>query len=265
MTDLTAAQGWTFEVKPAIQAMDITPDWRVVVMDYAANLSDLLAAAPQVQFIVFSPFDLGAGANLSVIREQSEQEAFMAGYITVLTAADWRSGGLLPAEEPLATSFEDAFSNGAAYYCGICNSFYSPIVLFPDTARIPAGSPQATWQPVVDELNKDLIYVMYVAPQVSSTELLTALAQQGFKLVGGQTPAEEFKPFWIATIKQDLTPALQQAWTDITSGVTGKVYPAMIVLTDINNELLPAGRQRLVEETLQEIQAGQINPLSVPQ
>jgi hypothetical protein len=263
--ELSTASGLVLEVKNSLVVAEITPEWRVaVLLSLDENLAQALTTAPQVQFLVFSSLDLGMAANLSVIRVQPEQIGFLAGYISILAATDWRAAGLFPADEPLGSALEAGFLNGGAYYCGICNPFYAPAVRFPITGRLPRNSDAATWQPVVDALKQNLIYVMYVSPEVGSTDLLVNLAQQGLILVGGQTPPEELRPFWAATVWQDTTAPVRAIFPDLLSGVGGKVIFAEVNVSDVNEAYLSSGRQRLLQETVDKLKNGEINPVSVP-
>jgi hypothetical protein len=265
LTELASGSGLTLETKTSLQVNEITPEWRIVVLlNMDDNLAMALAAAPQVQFVVLSPYDIVLTNNLSVIRIQPESQAFLAGYLAILIASDWRAGALLPSNEPDGSVLEAAFINGGQYFCGICNPYYAPLVRFPISARLPANSDAATWAAAVEQLHAYLVYVIYVDPLVSLPDLLLSLAQQGYILIGGQTPPDELRPIWAATITQDLASPLRDLWENLLAGQGGLTVTASIQITDINPDLFSQGKQRLVNELIEKMDAGLVYPGEVP-
>jgi hypothetical protein len=62
------------------------------------------------------------------------------------------------------------------------------------------------------------------------------------------------------TIQPDVVKAIQNAWPQLISGQGGVTVQSPLGLSDIDPDLLSPGKQRLVEQTLQELQAGLIAP-----
>jgi hypothetical protein len=60
------------------------------------------------------------------------------------------------------------------------------------------------------------------------------------------------------TIRSDEIKAIQNAWPDLLAGKGGHSVPAPLGIWDVNPANLSAGRQRLVQQTLDELTAGQI-------
>jgi hypothetical protein len=244
---------------------EITPEVKVVVtLIPLENLPELIGAAPHVQFVTFSTVDLGAAPNLSVIRQQPERQAFIAGYLSVIITNDWRVTGFLPVEEPLGTIVNDAFVNGAAHYCGICNSRSAPIVKFPLTQRISINSDPSGWQPVVEGLRPYDVKVIYVAPEVAHDDFLRLIAGQSFILTGGKKPPEDVLSRWAGTIREDILSPLKAIWPGVSAGQGGKTVNSVLELSDINRQFLSEGRQRMIEETIKGLEVGAIYPLSLP-
>jgi hypothetical protein len=74
------------------------------------------------------------------------------------------------------------------------------------------------------------------------------------------TISPEQKPAgWMMTIQPDVVKAIQSAWPQLTSGQGGLTVQSPLGLADIDPDLLSEGKQRLVEQTLQELQAGRIS------
>ncbi len=266
LAETAASNGMEFETLSALSAAEVTPELKLAVyLSPPPNLMDVVRAAPQTQFIAVSQVDLEAAPNLSVIRHRPEQAAFIAGAAAVVIAFDWRSAGLLPADSLLGAAHEDLFRNGGGYFCGICNPFYAPHVRFPLTAALPLGSDFNAWRQAVDELLLKVVYVIYIAPEVASPELLTYLAvEKNLILLGGQSPPDEVRPRWAATITSDILTPLQELLPTLLAGEGGKVLPANLIFTDVQPALFSPGRQMLVEQIRDDLREGWIEPYSVP-
>ncbi|MFN2143925.1 MAG: hypothetical protein ACK2T7_01170 [Anaerolineales bacterium] len=264
VSELTAQSGWVFEERPSLQVNEISGDWRIVVMaGYDPLISEALTAHPDVQFIVMSDQDLGLAPNLSVIRLRWDYQAFIAGYLSILITPDWRTAGLFTPDN-LGQVQSQAFVNGAQYFCGICASKLSPIVRFPVTAMVSGKADPGTWQTEAESLLSNIVYVMYAGPGSSSPDQLADLGQRGLVLVGGETPPDGMQTRWAATIRIDVLTALETIWSGAAVGEGGMAIDSSVVIQDINEDFYSTGRQRLVEETLQELEAGLIYPLDVP-
>jgi hypothetical protein len=265
MNELAAQAGLLLETRPSLQAAEITPDWRVVVFaSLPVNLAELLAAAQQTQFAVVSSTDLAPGANLNVIRLRPERQAFLAGYTAMLAAPDYRTAGLLPGDTPLGALLQDAFRNGAGYYCGTCSPVYAPYVLFPSTVLLPSGSDAPTWQAGADSFEKDIIYVVYVSPQAARPEVLLHLVNKNLVLVGGQTPPHYFRSRWGASVREDAAAGLRILWPYLLARQGGQAVEAGLEVSDVNPEFLSEARLRLVEETRQTLLQRLLNPFTPP-
>lgn len=248
-----------FEARASLAAAELKPEMKVVVFLQApADLDALLAAAPKTQFVVVG--DLEAKGNLSAIRSREELRTFLAGYITTLSAPDWRAAGLLSD----APGLLDAFLNGGRYWCGRCIPMYAPVVLFPLGAALPASTAAAGWQAAVTQMQKSILQAVYVSPEAYSPDLLKALAEQKLILVGTTAPTADAKARWAATLSFDPLPALQKLWPDLVAGKGGLSSDASLAWTDVNETYFTAGKQRLAQQVLEGLLDGTIYPFSVP-
>jgi hypothetical protein len=182
----------------------------------------------------------------------------------MLVAPDWRAGALLASDTPLGDKFDEVFKNGGYFFCGACRSTLSPIKSFPITTSLPSNSDLAAWQAALGELRQSIIYTMYVSPQAASPDLLAYLVAQKFYLVGGATPAKEILPRWAATVSSDYLTPLQQVFPDLLSGKGGQVVDAPVVVTDVQDKLLGAGRMVMVEQLRKNLANGQVYPYNIP-
>ena len=263
LEELAASAGMQVEVRSSIQPSDVTEQWKLVfLLSSPANLEEIVTTNPQTQFVAVSPVDYQPYGNLTIIRPRPSHQAFIAGYTTILAATDWRSAAILPSDEPDGLTIWEAFLNGAHYFCGRCNSIYSPIVSFPLTATLPSNSDITAWQAAVDEMQFSYIYAIYVAPEIASPDLLYSLASEGIILVGGQTPPDEVRPLYAATVRYDAPSTLRELWPTVIAGQGGITVNTLIQVTDVNPELLSPGRQRLIQETMQLLKDGWVSPLS---
>ena len=236
-------------------------NWKVAVyLNPTADLAKTAASLPGTQFLAISQIDLDKAPNLSVIRIHSEWEAFLAGYITMLVAPDWRAGALLTSDTPLGDKMDEVFKNGGYYFCGACRSSLSPILSFPITTSLPSNSDLAAWQAALGQLRQSIIYTVYVSPQAASPDLLAYLVAQKFYLVGGATPAKEILPRWAATVSSDISTPLQQVFPEVLSGKGGQVVDAPVVVSDVQDKLLGAGRMIKVEQLRKDLASGQVYP-----
>jgi len=265
LAELAGQAGLGLEVKPSLSGEQIPPEWKIVVIQSPpADLGQLAGAAPATQFVALSAEKLDFTANLSIIILHPDQEAFLAGYVSAMVTPDWRLVALMPNDTPGIQVFTDAFKNGSAYFCGACYSALSPIVSFPLVASLPAGSDLSAWQSAIDGLRKNIIYALYISPEINNPDLLHDQAAKKTILIGGQTPPAENRPRWAATIRSDTASALRQLWPDLLAGKGAKAVDAPILVTDIQESFLGLGKQQLVENVRKNLASGQIYPLTTP-
>jgi len=261
ITGLASSSSLTVTTLTALTAAVLTPEVSIVVLLTAPdNLNDLLAAAPKVQFVALGLPGLEPRPNLSLITQQTEQAAFVAGFIATIISEDWRSAGLLP-DSP--ASLKDAFLNGGRYFCGRCIPIHGPIVAFPLATALPASSSLADWTSAVTQLQTKILETVYVDPSVSSPDLLSLLAKQNLALVGGLVPPAELKSQWAATVSSDVWTPLAALWPGLVAGAGNKTVSAAIQVTDINPSLLTPGKQRLMQDVITGLQTGTIGPLTI--
>jgi hypothetical protein len=271
LTELSSAAGLTLEVVSDLQPGAAGADTRVVVlMSAPANLTELLAAAPQAQFVVVSGADLPPAGNQTVIRTRPENQAFLGGFISVLLSTDWRAAGLLAGDGPLGAGIQDAFTNGSRYFCGMCGPGWPLGVYYPQVTLLPGASDGPSWQAAAQGMYDNFVAeVFYLSSEAARPEVFAFLNgndQYGKPLavVGTTPPPDELRGQWAASVGFDISAALNQAWPDLISGKGGAVLEAPLTLDYLNPDLLSAGRERLVRELMDEMQAGRIFPFSLP-
>jgi len=231
------------------------------------GLAALSAAAPQVQFLAVSIPGLKAASNLSTIGASgppSDQQAFLAGYIAALVSEDYRTGIITLKGDPQGAAAETAFTNGMHFYCGLCNPAFPPWPSYPIQIEIPADAPTDQYPLYGGPLQDYMASVVYIYPSIATPALLSSLAQDGLKLIGESLPSTSLKSSWVASLKPELLPVIQQIFPDLLAGHGGQTIASPLTLTDVNPNLLSPGKQRLVQEVLDNLQSGQISPIVTP-
>lgn len=271
LAGLSASAGMVLENRSEIRKEEVGTEIRVIVLlAIPANLEELLAAAPQTQFLAVSSSDLPSAANLTVLRRRPESQAFLAGFIAALISPDYRAAALLPSDGPLGATLADAFVNGGKYYCGVCASGWPYNAYYPQTASLPSASDGAAWQSTLAPLfDTQMANVLYLAPETIRPEVTAYLAgktqfDRPVLLLGEQLPAEELRPQWAASVDFDVQASLEEVWPEVSAGKGRGVIELALAVKDVNDDLLAPGRMRLVDDLLVELQAGTIYPFTLP-
>ncbi len=271
LSELAGASQMGVETHEALQAADLSADTAVTVwLESPANLSELAASAPQTVFIVFTPLEIQAGANISVIRLKTEFQAFVGGFVAVLISPNWRAAGLLPADGPLGGGLADAFVNGGRYFCGVCAPGWPLGEYYPQVGSQPSASNGAVWQSSAASLfDEKKVDAYYLSAQAAKSEVITYLAGKDqfgtpVRVVGEASPPAELANQWAASVVFDLGEGLRLAWSEAAAGKGGVTVDAPVMVENVNPDHLGEGRLRLVKELIEEIKAGRIQPYTVP-
>lgn len=248
-------------------AADAVPaDWKVVVLSSPADqLPAAVSAHPQTQFVAVGLTGLEPSANLSLIQQPAEHLNFIGGLVSMLATPDWRAVGVFTTDEPDGTVQADAYTAGAKFLCGICNSYFAPMTRFPVIARISKSADPAAWAPLNAEIQNSVAYMAFLSEGVATPELAIQLAQSN-KLIAStmSMPSAEMSNVWVATLQYDTVAALEGLWPKLVAGQGNQVVTAGIKLTDVNPNVLSEARLRLVDEAVQQLQSGLLLPQTVP-
>ncbi len=262
--ELSGASGWSLEEKNTFAAEDLTSDTAAAVFLGVPGDLTALAQKPGIHFIIFSREEIQPANNISVLIARPVDLAFVAGYIAEITAEDWRGGALIGSDGVYSENEQRAFRNGGWYLCGLCNPKFSPYPGFPTVEQQSTGADWTAWQVSADALLANRVKVAYLAPEASSAEVSGYLARMGVKLLGQGMPPPEAQDNWITSLNWDTDNAFREAWQRLASGESGQAVRLAVMLEYTNEEMLPAGRQRLVSEVISLMQNGMIDPLPVP-
>jgi hypothetical protein len=261
--DLAQASGLRFQVRNTLTATDLAePGLQVVIaLPPDPGIAALAAAAPQVQFLAINIPEVAAGGNISVLgnNSQTDVSAFLAGYTAALVTDDYRIGMLMPKDNAEALRALNAFATGMKFYCGTCRPLYFYSWAYPQYVEIPADEDPANYNAYADILIiKYKVATIYLHPDIATTDVETYIGTTGTYMIGTRTP-EQLPGGWVMTIQPDIVQAIQNAWPGLVSGQGGGAIQSPLGLSDIDPSLLSPGKQRLVQQTLDDLQAGRIS------
>ena len=265
--DLAQAAGLRYQVRNVLSVEDLAlePNLKVVIaLAPDPGLSALAAAAPQAQFLAVNIPDISPGGNISVLGGEgirADQQAFMAGYIGALVTDDFfEVGAILRKDSPESAIIQKAFGTGRTYYCGLCRpiGLYTPFE-YPAFIEIPGDAKPSEYTAYADVLIlQKKVATMFIQPGLDVPELLDYLTITGVLMIGTQTPHKPLSS-WVVTLQPDYLKATIAAWPSLVAGEGGRIFPAPLTFTDINEELFSVGKQRLAEETMQAMFEGFIS------
>lgn len=264
LTDFAVSNGLDFETS-AVDALPVPgEETRIVIyLSEPENLQSIVSSAPQTQFIVAGSADPAGVNNLSVIKSQPQDLAFMGGYLTTLIAWDWRSGGLIANDTALGAGYLDAFENGGRYVCGQCTPYYAPYYYFPLVLEESSTAGAGGWLAQVNSLNEYYVDTVFVDPSAALPEVLDALATGEYTLIGNAgTPMPER---FTALLDYDLLPGLSQLLPQALNGSGGQVIGAQVKIASFtNSKLITPGKIDLFNKSAGNLATGWVSPFSIP-
>lgn len=265
LSEQAVQAGMEFSVVDAFPQSETPANLKyVVVLSPVENISALAANGNQTQFVVITNQSQTPSTNLSVIHAADDQAAFLAGYLAILNAPDFRSGALLIDGAAQTPRLQETFVNGGRYFCGRCAPVYAPIVIFPQIGLVPANADAAAWQAAFDTLNKNNLEMLYLPPEGLLPDFLTYLSTKNIKVVSSAPPPDGSEGLWVASVHSDALAALQEIWPDIQAGSGGQEVSAKLVIDHVNSANLSPGRLQRAERLIPDLLSGIISPLSVP-
>ncbi len=265
--DLTQGSGYRFQVRNTFTAADLEPGLQIVIaVSTDPGIAALAAAAPQVQFLAINIPSMIAGGNVSVLGDSSQSElaAFLAGYTAALVTDDYRIGMLMPRDNGDAIRALNAYASGMVYYCGICRPFYYFNWKFPQYLDIGADEDKNNYDAYADILMMQYkVRTIYLYPDIYTEDLANYIGTTGAYVIGTISP-EQRPAGWVMTIQPDVIKAIQNAWPQLVKGQGGMTVQSPLGLADVDPDILSPGKQRLVEQTLNDLEAGYISMGTTP-
>ena len=263
--NLAQSSGMRFQVRNTLTVEDLEPSLRVViVLPPDPGLMALAPAAPQAQFLSVNIPDMVASGNLSVVADTDRPDivAFISGYISAMITEDYRVGAMLT-DDAQGNMDKTAFTNGKEYYCGTCEAFIYPAwcrtaPCYPQYIQVPVDEDPVTYNAYSDFLLiQREVETIFVDSLFTTPELLSYLSSNGILLIGDSSPTKKYGN-WVVTVQPDPIQAIESAWGQLIAGTSGITIAAPLILTDVNSDHLPPGKEQKAQEVLNQLQAGQI-------
>lgn len=260
--ELAQASGMRFQVRNTLTPATLEPGLKVVIaLPPDPGLAALAAAAPQVQFLSVNIPGIAAGGNVSALASSSQVDmpAFIAGYAAAMISDDYHIGMIYPQDNPDAAKAVTAFTNGMAFFCGLCRPFYYLAYTFPQSIPIPSTEDPKNYGGYANYLiTERRVYTIYVYPDIAKKPLMDFLGTSGIQVIGTSLP-DPRPSGWVMTVRPDEIKAIQNAWPSLVAGQGGLNVQSPLGLADMDPSLLPPGKQRLVQQTLDDLLAGRIS------
>jgi len=262
--DLTQASGLRFQVRNSLTAADMAePGLQIVIaLPPDPGIAALAATAPNVQFLAINISGITPGGNISALGSNTQTEivGFLAGYTAAMITDDYRIGMLMPKDNSDAIRTFNSYVNGMRFYCGFCRPYYFYNWSFPQYLEIAADEDKANYHAYADVLILQYkVQTIYIHPDIYTTELVDYIGTTGTAMIGATSP-EQHPGGWVMTIQPDVIKAIQNAWPQLIAGQGGITVQSPLGLSDMDPSLLSPGKQRLVQKTLDDLQAGLIAP-----
>lgn len=262
---LAQASGMRFQVLNTLTLADLQLAGAalrvVIVFPPDPGLAELAAAAPAAQFLAVGMDDVTAGANISTISVEApvDRQAFVAGYTAAMLSADYRVGILYIKDDPVAAMVVPAFTAGYQFYCGLCRQQFPPWYVYPALQDIAADVPLVQYPAYAEVLPvRSQADVVYLYAPVATPEVLDRLAAYNVLVIGETLAYPDFSANWVMSIEPRPIEAIQAAFPELAAGRGGQAFPTSLFLADVNPALLSEGKQRLVQQLLDDLQAGLI-------
>ncbi len=266
INDFATANSLQYRTVPSLDTSGITSGTKIVVLDAApSNLNELTSAAPATQFVILGS-STAAGGNISVIQTSAVDEAFMAGYLTMLIAEDWRAAALIPNDSPIGDAYADAFTNGARFVCGKCNTFYAPLVEWPQVAAIPTSSD--TVPNTIAGLTANWLSSAFIDPVFVNADNVASINIQAFNweyvaLITTDTAPADVDGKWVARLSSDTAASLKVLLSELLAGQSGLTLKAQIIITAPDESIVSPAKQSLFNQVAAELATNQLIPTTI--
>ncbi len=258
--DLAQQAGMRFQVRNSLAPTDIEPGLKIVIaLPPDPGIAALAKAAPQVQFLAINIPGIAAGGNVSVLSPSSQVDvsSFIAGYTAAMISDEYRIGMILPQNDANAVRAFYAFANGMAYYCGLCKTFYVYNAPSPAHIEIPSSESKKNYLGYANALINEKIYTLFVYPDLADPDFLNQIGTTGVQVIGTSMPNPR-PGGWVMTITPDETKAIENAWPNLVAGKGGVNVQSPIGIANVDPSLLSPGRQRLVQQVVDDLASGNL-------
>jgi hypothetical protein len=264
LNDIVVQNGLHWQVRDQLTAHDLVPELRLVVaLPPDPGLAELVAAAPETQFLAVDIPGLDTAPNLTIIMSDThlDQQGFLAGYIAAMLTDEWRVGVISLSDTVEGRSARTGFINGVIYFCGLCRQDHPPFYDYPMYFELPSTATSAQWQEAANYMVDHYVRTVYVYPGAGDENMLSILASAKINILSSGDLPESIGPNVAVSLNTDPLPLIQEQVRGLLDGnlAGGRVLQVPIRFSQVNPALFTPGKQRLAEQVLSDLQAGFID------
>lgn len=260
LNDTITQAGLQWQVRQELSIEDLVPELRLVVaVPPDPGLAELVAAAPETQFVTVGIAGLEPAPNLTTISTEGsrpDQQGFVAGEIAAMLSADWRVGTISLSDTVDGRSARTGFLNGVVYFCGLCRAVHPPFYEYPLYFELPSTASPAEWQEAANYMVDHAVETVYVYPGAGDEAMLSVLADAKLKIISSGEPPQAASSSWVVSLTSDPIPFIQQQVAGLLDGSLsgGQSVSIPIQFTHVNPVLFTPGKQKLAEQTVSDLQ-----------
>jgi hypothetical protein len=251
-------------VRAALSPEDLSPGLRlVIVIPPDPGLAELVALAPQTQFLAVGLPGFQPGTNLSLIGPtgfRPERAGFIAGMTAAAITLDWRVGVLGPSDLPEDRAAVNGFLNGAIFFCGLCLPYHGPNVDYPISLELTPEAEAAEIEAAVQQLQNLAVKTVYLPPGITSITVVEALTQAEINIIGSYGAPKELFRHWVAGVQPDPLQAAMEILPLLLAGEGGLSREMPYAYMEVNRALLSDGRRGYLEPLITDVLTGYIDP-----
>ena len=257
--------GVRWQVRQQLTINDLVPELRLVVaLSPDPGLEELLAAAPNTQFLAIGITGLDSAPNLTTIGaegDRPDRQGFIAGVIAAMLADDWRVGVISLSDTLGGKAAQTGFVNGVTYFCGLCRPAHPPFYEYPLQVVLPSTATSIEWQEAANYMLDHEALSVYVYPSAGNEAMLSILAASDINIISAGDPSQSSSSAWAVSLTSESLDLIQNQVAGLLNGslTGGRSLTVPITFTNINPLLLTPGKQRLAEQVLSDLQAGFID------
>lgn len=264
LNDLVVGAGLRWQVRQQLTRADLLPEIRLVIaVPPDPGLREMVAAAPNTQFLALGIAGLDTAPNLSILdaNQRMDQQGFIAGYLAAMLSDDWRAGAISLSDTVEGKAARTGFLNGVVYFCGLCRPAHPPFYEYPLYTELPTTATSPEWQEAANYMVDHYVQTVYVYPGAGDEAMLSILADAKINIISSGDPPSAVASNWVVSLTTDALPLIRSTVAGLLDGslTGGQTLSLPIQFTQINSALLTPGKQRLAVQVLADLQAGFID------
>ncbi len=262
LNDIVVQAGLQWQVRQQLTVEDMVPAMQLVVaVPPDTGLAELIAAAPETQFLAIGIPGLPAAPNLTTIANDGgrpDQQGFIAGSIAAMLSEDWRVGVISVSDTVEGRSARTGFLNGEVYFCGLCRAARPPFYEYPMYFELPASATSVEWQEAANYMVDHEVRTVYVYPGAGDEAMLSILANAKINIISSGEPAPSTSTAWVVSLTTDPIPLIQDQVAGLLDGSIsgGQSLVVPIQFTQVNPQIFSPGKQSLAQQILTDLQDG---------